>query len=164
MRRFVVAGLAVAFLGAASTAFGADDAKASFRLGGGFLYNNKIAVGGKTAGGGHIALDIHVPGKQVSLSPYVEGYRKSSKWSSAAGLNFLVRPKTSGDKGSAYFGVGGGVFHLPGVSKGSFNVLVGADIKASDKVSIFIEPRYAWAASSTLNGVAAHAGIAIHVK
>jgi hypothetical protein len=153
----------VAFLGAAPAALAADDAKASFRLGGGFLYNNKIARGGKTMGGGHIALDIHVPGKQVSFSPYVEGYRKS-KWSSAAGLNFLIRPKTSGDKGSAYLGVGGGVFHVPGTYKGSFNILVGADIKASDKVSIFIEPRYAWAASSTLNGVAVHAGIAIHVK
>jgi hypothetical protein len=180
MRRFVIAGLAVAFLGAASTAFAADDAKASVKIGGGMLYNNKqalrLAVGGKAQGGGHISVDINVPEKQVAFSPAVDIYRKSGVTSVWGGLNILIKPKTSGDKGSVYFGVGGGVLSTKAAtavgtrvtkstqSKGSFDVLVGANIKASDKVGIFIEPRYVWAASSALNGVAAHVGLAFHVK
>lgn len=165
MRKVMIAGLAVLLFAAVSTAFAVDEGKALIKFGGGVLYNNK-AVGGKSAGGGHIAIDFNVPGKRIAFSPLADVYRKSGVTTTWAGANVLFKPPTSSDKASVYFGAGGGVLkaNKGGKAKGSFDVVAGADIKLAKKVSFFVEPRYVWAASKTLNGVTAHAGLAFHVK
>lgn len=166
--------------GATPKAFAAEEAKASIKLGGGALYNSETAlrqaIGGKAQGGGRLAIDFQAPGRRLAFSPTVDIYRKSGVTSVWSGLNFLLKSPGRGDKGSVYFGAGGGVLHTQigsvagsavtrsSVNRGSFDVLVGTEIKASERVSIFIEPRYVWAASSALNGVAAHAGLAFHVR
>lgn len=168
MRKLAMAGLAVAFLGAASVAL-AEGGSGAIRFGGGFLYNNKAID--KTAPGGHVAIDIGIPGKPVAISPLVDFYKKSGQTTVLGGVNLIVKPKMSSDKASVYLGVGGGIAHskisILGVSasvnKAMIDVVFGVDIKASEKASIFIEPRYVWGASSTINGVAAHVGLAIHL-
>lgn len=166
MRKFMIVALALTFFAAASTAFATDEMKTSLRFGGGWLYNNK-AVGGKSSGGGHAAIDFGVPGKWVVFSPMMDLYRKSGVTTTWAGANFLVRPSSEG-RGSVYFGAGGGVLRTKvagkDMNKGSFDVLAGADIEATERVSFFVEPRYVWAASKTMNGLAAHAGLAFHLK
>ena len=156
MRKVLLAGLIAGVVAVVSTAFAEDEAKAVFKIGAGVLYNDKIPVGKKTYSSGHVALDLNA-GPHFALSPFVEGYKKG-KWSSSAGLDFII--KSNGERVRPYFGVGGGVFHIPTIYKGAIDALVGLDIKASDHVSIFLEPRYIWAASSIMSGAAAHAGLA----
>jgi opacity protein-like surface antigen len=196
MRRFVIAGLAVAFFVAASTAFASDGAKASFKIGGGALYNAK-ADNGKSLGGGHFAIDFNVPGKQVALSPFVDYFNRSDRKTVLGGLDLLIRPRMNSNRASVYFGIGGGLAHLKysatvmqsqtqtvvdstGAStevtttvpvsvsrrpnKALINVLAGVELRASEKVSFFIEPRYVWAGSRTLNGLTGQVGLAFHVK
>jgi opacity protein-like surface antigen len=196
MRRFVIAGLAAAFFVVASTAFAADGAKASFKIGGGALYNSK-ADGERSSGGGHFAIDFNVPENPVAFSPFVDYFNRSDRKTILGGIDLLVRPRMSGARASVYFGIGGGLAHLKysatvmqsqtetvvdstGAStevtttvpvsvsrrpnRALINVLAGVEIKASEKVSFFIEPRYVWAGSKTLNGLTGQAGLAFHVK
>jgi len=196
MRRFVIAGLAVAFFAAVSTAFATDETKASLKIGGGALYNAK-ADGEKSLGGGHVAIDFNVPGKPVALSPFVDYFNRSDRKTVLGGLDLLIRPRMNSNRASVYFGAGGGVAHLKysttvmqsqtqtvvdstGASidvtttvpvsvsrrpnRALINVLAGVEVKASEKVSFFIEPRYVWAGSKTLNGLTGQAGLAFHVK
>lgn len=168
MRKFMIAVLALGVLATVSIA-SADEMKASLKFGGGWLYNSKASsttYGGKSQGGGHVAIDFALPGNRVVFSPLVDVYRKSGATTTWAGANFLIRPSMEG-RGSIYFGAGGGVLHSKlsgsGMNKGSFDILAGAEIRATERVSFFLEPRYVWAASKTLNGVATHAGLAFHL-
>lgn len=72
--------LVATFLGVTPGAFAAEETKASIKLGGGVLYNNKTAlrqvIGGKAQGGGHLAIDFHVPGKRLAFSPTVDIYSR----------------------------------------------------------------------------------------
>lgn len=196
MRRFVIAGLAVAFFAAVSTALAADEAKASFKIGGGALYNSK-ADDERSSGGGHFAIDFNMPGKPVAISPFVDYFNRSDRETALGGLDLLVRPRMNSNRANVYFGIGGGVAHLKysatvmqsqtqtvvdstGAStdvtttvpvsvsrrpnKALIDVLAGVEIKASEKVSFFIEPRYVWAGSRTLNGLTGQAGLAFHVR
>jgi opacity protein-like surface antigen len=188
----MIAGLVAAFFATASAAFAANGAKASFKFGGGMLYNARVDSGGKSLGGGQVAVDFNVSDKPVSISPFWSYFRQSGRITSLGGLDILVKPKMGGDRASVYFGVGGGVARLKysttvmqtttqtsgdstitittpvrvtsRPNKALINVTAGMEVRASQKVSFFVEPRYVWAASSMLNGLTANAGLAFHLR
>lgn len=165
MCKLTIAGIAAVYLGMVPAAFAMDEARAVVKFGVGGLYN-KMAVNGKSRGGGHVSIDVNLPTGRTAVSPLVEVYRKSGVTSVWAGANLLIKPPM-GDRGCVYFGAGGGVLHTKEagkrLNKGSFDVLGGLEIRTTRRFSFFLEPRYVWAASRTVNGVAGHAGLAFYV-
>lgn len=170
MRKLVIAGLAVLFLAAVSTAFAADETKATIKIGGGVIFDGTVPGGG-------LGVDINISEKPAAIEIFFDYFNKSGVTMVPAGVRFLYKAPVAEKKAGVYFGAGGGIgyWKMPSVTllgvtiggsttKGLVTALFGVNIKAGEKAGIFIEGAYyRMLTSGASNDVAGRAGISFNV-
>ncbi|MSS72088.1 MAG: hypothetical protein EXS64_11435 [Candidatus Latescibacteria bacterium] len=179
MRKLGIAGAAVVVFAATQVTL-AEDAMVTIKLGGGVFYNRGGGAQ-KTHPGGHLSLDLRLPDKNILLSPYGDVYKKSSTTTMLGGVHAFAKPPMRSDVVSLYFGAGAGVARqrykttvIDSTTLRASEVFVtrnlkqidlvgGVELRISRTISLFVEPRYV-RGDSTLNGLAAHAGLSFEMK
>jgi peptidoglycan-associated lipoprotein len=188
-RRLVVAGLAAACVGTASPALADFGSGMTLKVGPSGLYNHRLVarqgIVGLRQAGGHVSLDITMPGERYALSPFLDVYHRvqndptlvrpgnDAATNMIAGLNFLFTGFRS-ERATYYLGIGAGATRLKVVDTVNIPVqttsyktrmmadaLMGVEVNVAPGFSVFAEPHYMWT-TKMLNGMAVHAGLAIH--
>jgi peptidoglycan-associated lipoprotein len=187
MRALVAAGLALVCLGAASPAFADFNSDMTLKLGASGLFNHRLmarqAIVGLRQAGAHVSLNFTLANQPMALSPFLDIYHRVQNDATSirpqnevatnvlGGVNFIFTGPRN-DRSTLYFGVGGGVARMKTVAvvnvplpvvgyrtRMMADALIGAELKVTPRISVFLEPHYVWA-PKMLNGVSAHAGLA----
>jgi peptidoglycan-associated lipoprotein len=188
-KRLVAAGLAAACVGTASPVLSDFGSEMTLKLGSSGLYNHRLfarqAIVGLRQGGAHISADFTMPGRSYALSPFLDVYHRVQNDATAirpandaatnmiAGVNFLFTGFRS-ERATYYLGIGGGAARFKVVNAVNIPIqtssyrtrmmadaLMGVELKLTPGFSVFAEPHYMWT-TKMLNGLAVHAGLAIH--
>lgn len=170
MRRFILFTLFVAALFA-----GRADAQIEIKAAGGFLLD-------PVRWGGHLSVDIPVGDDYPTyLAPFVEVHRKSGYTAIPAGVSLLYKAPFTEEFGTAFFGIGTGLYRVSGpdvlidlddmgnvvfvtVDRSSTQAMItaggGVHIHLTESVGTFVHARWFRAfASGSRNEVSLMAGL-----
>ncbi len=153
MKRLVIvcAGLLLV-LGAVSTSHAGFGMFQTVKIGGGVLWNDKVAAPLNATGGGiHVSFDFGLA-RSFAFTPFYEYSRRNSITSTLVGGEFHYT------HGSFYFGPGFGIANAGGQTKFHINGVGGYKFNLSHRFGLFVQGKYAWAADDLLNGVTFHGG------
>jgi len=137
------------------------------KIGGGFLWNDKVNDPLDTAGGGlHASVDFTLL-PQIVLTPFYEFSRRNSTTTTLIGGEFHYNIPVGKDRGKDrrkeqgmfYVGPGFGVADAAGATEFHINGIGGFKYNLTDRVGFFVQGKYTWAADDLLNGVTAHSGL-----
>lgn len=121
------------------------------KVGGGFLWNDKLAQDA-TGGGFHVSVDFKLL-PSFNLTPFYEYSRRNGVASTLAGGEFHYK------YGPFYFGPGFGIADANNQTKFHVNGVGGFKYKLTDRFGFFVQGKYAWAADDLLNGITVHGGL-----
>jgi peptidoglycan-associated lipoprotein len=188
-RRLVAVGVAAACLGTASPVLADFGSGMTLKVGPSGLYNHRLfarqAIVGLRQGGAHVSLDFTMPGERYAFSPFLDVYHRvqndptsirpgnDAATNVISGVNFLFTG-FRGERATYYLGIGGGAARFKVVNTVNIPVqttsyrtrmmadaLMGLEVSMAPGFSVFVEPHYMWT-TKMLNGMAVHAGLAIH--
>ena len=150
--------------GAFSTSFADSRGLQDLKIGGGILWNEKVSAPLKAMGGGfHASADIGLA-RWMTLTPFYEYSRRNTVNSNLAGGEFYYSIPVKDDQGAFYFGPGAGIARWQGMSNLHVNGVGGFKYRLKERVGIFVQGKYVWAADKMLNGVTAHGGFTLSMK
>ena len=134
------------------------NAQVDIRVGGGLIFDNTVPGGGA-------AVDIALT-ESIQISPFADYFHKNSTDIIPLGVNVKLTGPLGESDALFYVGVGGGMVRVDtgtSVNKLLIDAVGGIDYPATEKIYIYMEGRYMWAADDALNDVAAFAGIKFSV-
>ncbi|MCZ6633645.1 MAG: outer membrane beta-barrel protein [bacterium] len=162
MTRFATLFAGLMLIVCAVSPVSADVGFQGIKVGGGFLWNDEVKGPLDATGGGlHVSVDFQLSGP-ISLAPFYEFSRRNSITSTLFGGEFHYNIPVS-DKAKFYVGPGFGAAKAGGSTEFHFNGVGGFKFDLNDRLGLFVQGKYAWAADDLVNGIAAHGGITFSV-